>query len=57
MVVFELLCDLLMAIEEVFGLVLLIWCVKDFGEVIELVNALLFGLGSSVWMRDVLRVC
>src|SRR4051794_16066864 len=44
-----------MATEEVFGPALPIWRVRDLDEALAYANASPFGLGSSVWTRDLDR--
>ena len=47
--------DSAMATEEVFGPALPIWRVADLDEAITRANASPFGLGSSVWTKDLQR--
>jgi succinate-semialdehyde dehydrogenase/glutarate-semialdehyde dehydrogenase len=44
--------DSQVAVEEVFGPALPIWAVGGLDEAIERANASQFGLGSSIWTRD-----
>jgi acyl-CoA reductase-like NAD-dependent aldehyde dehydrogenase len=44
--------DSTVAVEEVFGPALPIWKVRDLDEAIGRANASVFGLGSSIWTRD-----
>jgi acyl-CoA reductase-like NAD-dependent aldehyde dehydrogenase len=44
--------DSTVAVEEVFGPALPIWTVRSLDDAIERANASQFGLGSSIWTRD-----
>ena len=47
--------DSRVATEEVFGPALPVWRVRDMDEALERANSLIFGLGSSIWTRDLDR--
>jgi acyl-CoA reductase-like NAD-dependent aldehyde dehydrogenase len=44
-----------LAIEEVFGPVLAVFRVEDEDEAVRIANAVRYGLGASVWTRDMYR--
>jgi acyl-CoA reductase-like NAD-dependent aldehyde dehydrogenase len=47
--------DSRVATEEVFGPALPVWRVRDMDDALERANSLIFGLGSSIWTRDLDR--
>ncbi len=47
--------DSRVATEEVFGPALPVWRVRNMDEALERANGLIFGLGSSIWTRDLDR--
>lgn len=51
-VIIDIFKDMVFYIEEVFGLVVLVFCVVNIDEVVEIVNVIIFGLGFNVWICD-----